>query len=253
MTAMKMIENWALNAYVDGELDAAERDAVESLLAGDSGARATVEAYRRQDHAMKQAFDGLLSEPVPASLAAALATRVTWRAWPFMNVAAAIALVVFGGVAGWFAAHDPQAARAETIAESAISAHEVYASEVKHPVEVWAADKDHLEAWLSKRVGVAFTVPDLTEQGYALLGGRLLAVSEHAAAQLMYEDANKKRITIFFTANPGKTETALRVEERGTVIACYWLNEKLAFAMAGEMDKEPMMRLARIVYDKFES
>lgn len=253
MMATKMIENWALNAYVDGELDAAERDEVEKLLAGDTVARATVEAYRRQKESMKQAYDGLLSDPVPASLAAALAKRGSWRARPFMNMAAAILLVIFGGAAGWFASYDPGAALAKTIAASAISAHEVFAAEVKHPVEVWASDKDDLEAWLSKRLGVAFTAPDLTGQGYTLLGGRLLAVSDHPAAQLMYEDAGKKRITIFLTANVGEAESALRVEHKGAIIACYWLNEKLAFAMVGEMDEEPMMRLARIVYDSFES
>ena len=253
MMTAKMIENWALNAYVDGELDAAERHEVEELLAGDAAARATVATYRRQKESMKQAYDGLLSDPVPASLVAALATRRSWRARPFMNMAAAIMLVFLGGAAGWFAGHDPGGAVAETIVASAISAHEVYASEVKHPVEVLASDKDHLEAWLSKRVGVAFTAPDLTGQGYTLLGGRLLAVSEHPAAQLMYEDGAKKRITIFLTANIGEAESALRVEHKGAVIACYWLNEKLAFAMVGEMDEEPMMRLARIVYDSFES
>jgi anti-sigma factor RsiW len=200
---------------------------------------------------MKQAYQSLLSDPVPARLAAAVAKRGSWTQ-PFMNMAAAILLVLFGAAAGWFAAENP-AVQAQTLAASAISAHEVYASEVKHPVEVAASDKDHLEAWLSKRVGVAFVAPDLSGQGYTLLGGRLLAVSEHPAAQLMYEDAGKKRITIFLTANAGEDESALRVEHKGAVVACYWLNEKLAFAMVGEMDEEAMMRLARVVYDSFES
>lgn len=252
MTATKMIENWALNAYVDGELDAAERDAVDKLLMEDAGARETVEAYRRQNQSMKQAYEGVLAEPVPAMLTSAVANRRSW-ARPLMNVAAALLLVLFAAAAGWFVAENPSALRVQTLANSAISAHEVYASEVKHPVEVAASDLDDLEAWLSKRVGVEFTAPDLSEQGYTLLGGRLLAVSDHPAAQLMYEDDAKKRITIFLAANAGEDESALRVQHKGAVIACYWLNEKLAFAMVGEMDEDAMMRLARIVYDSFES
>ncbi|HUR42717.1 MAG TPA: anti-sigma factor [Aestuariivirga sp.] len=252
MMAMKMIENWALNAYVDGELDAAERDTVEKLLAADAGARETVEAYRRQNQSMKQAYESLLTDPVPGRLAASVAKRDSW-ARPFMNMAAAILLVIIGAAAGWFAGNKPLAVRAETLAAAAISAHEIYAPEVKHPVEVGASDKDHLQAWLSKRVGVSFTAPDLNEQGYTLLGGRLLVVSNHPAAQLMYEDAGKKRITILLTANAGEDESALRVEHKGAVVACYWLNERLAFALVGEMDEEAMMRLAHVVYDSFES
>jgi anti-sigma factor RsiW len=252
MTMLKTIESWALHAYVDGELDATERAAVEKLLADDAAARTVVESCRRQKEALGQAFNGILSEPVPASMSAALSSRGSWRGRPYLQLAAAIALLLFGGLAGWLAGHDSAGARAETVANSAIAAHAVYASEVKHPVEVPASERDHLEAWLSKRVGVAFAIPDLGEEGYTLLGGRLLAASGQPAAQLMYEDANKKRITIFLTANLDKSETALRVETKGPLIACYWLDGDLAFAMAGEMDQEPMMQLARIVYDKFE-
>jgi anti-sigma factor RsiW len=249
---MTMIESWALNAYVDGELDAAERDAVEKLLAQDAGARETVEAYRRQNQSIRHAYEALLSEPVPAQLKAAIVKRRSWTQ-PLINMAAALLLVVLGGAAGWFAADNPVATRAETLAAAAISAHEVYAPEVRHPVEVAASEKQHLETWLSKRIGVDFVVPDLGQQGYTLLGGRLLAVSGHPAAQLMYEDAGKKRITIFLAANVGEDESSLRIEQKGALVACYWLNEKLAFAMVGEMNEDAMMRLARITYDSFES
>jgi anti-sigma factor RsiW len=253
MTAMKTIENWALHAYVDGELDAADCEAVEKLLESDTSARATVEAYERQDEALKRAFDGVLTESVPARLTAALAAPSRWTFRPLMNMAAAIALLVLGGLGGWYAARDPGGARAEGIAEDAIIAHEVYTAEVKHPVEVTAADRDQLQAWLSKRVGVAFNVPDLTSEGYTLLGGRLLATADHPSAQLMYEDAEKKRITIFLTANPGETKMALRVETKGPLIACYWLDGPLGFVVAGEMEKAKMMQLARVVYDRFKS
>jgi len=252
MTAMKSIESWALHAYVDGELDGAERLAVEQLLTEDGAARAAVETYRRQREALKRTFDPVLAEPVPASLTAAVRARGTWRDRPFMHMAAAVLLLVAGGLLGWFAGHDPAGSRAETLAEWAIEAHQIFAAEVRHPVEVAASDRDHLQAWLSKRVGTAFTIPDLSEEGYTLLGGRLLAAGDRPAAQLMYEDAASKRITVFLAANDDKAETSLQVEEKGQLIACYWLSHQIAFAVAGEMDKGPMMQLARVIYDKFE-
>jgi anti-sigma factor RsiW len=253
MTAMKTIETWALHAYADGELDGADRLAIEELLAHDAAARAMLDEIGRQKQALKTVYDPVLREPVPISLAAALRHRGGRGALPYAAMAAGLALLITGGVGGWLAAQQSGSGALVSIADRALGAHEVYAVEVRHPVEVAAAEKDHLQAWLSKRVGTAFVIPDLSAEGFTLLGGRLLAAGGQPAAQLMYEDAAKKRITIFLTANPGNVEAALRVEERDGLVACYWLDGPLGFAIAGEMDRTRMMQLARIVYERFES
>jgi len=253
MTAMKTIETWALNAYADGELDGADRLAIEELLAQDAAARTMLDEIGRQKQALKTVYDPVLREPVPISLAAALRHRGGRGALPYAAMAAGLALLITGGVGGWLAAQQSGSGALVSIADRALGAHEVYAVEVRHPVEVAAAEKDHLQAWLSKRVGTAFVIPDLSAEGFTLLGGRLLAAGGQPAAQLMYEDAAKKRITIFLTANPGNAEAALRVEERDGLVTCYWLDGPLGFAIAGEMDRTRMMQLARIVYERFES
>ncbi len=53
--------------------------------------------------------------------------------------------------------------------------------EVRHPVEVTAAQQDHLVQWLSKRVGRPLKVPVLAAEGYELVGGRLLSGDGGAA------------------------------------------------------------------------
>ena len=252
MIKMAKIDEWALHAFVDNEVAGEGAAEIQEFLKTDTEAASTVESWRHQREALKRGYDGVLDEALPPALAATLRHGGSWRNRPFMNMAAALALVVLGALGGWFTSNSVSPGSAMAIADQALVAHEIYAAEVKHPVEVVAAEKDHLQAWLSKRIGTPFVVPDLTAEGYTLLGGRLLAADDRPAAQLMYEDAGKKRITIFLTANPAKSETALRVEQKGALIACYWMSEKLGFALAGEMDKEPMMRLARIVYDKFE-
>ena len=113
-------------------------------------------------------------------------------------------------------------------------------------------DKEHLQAWLTKRVGTAFKVPDLTEQGYALLGGRLLSGDQGPAAMLMYEDQKGQRVSVVLAAPGTDMDTALKVQEQGKLIACTWQDGKLAVAVAGEMARDPMMTLAKAVYEKLE-
>ena len=85
----------------------------------------------------------------------------------------------------------------DELAENAITAHTIYAAEQRHAVEVGADDKDHLLGWLSKRLGVTLIAPDLTADGFQLVGGRLLPAGHTSAAMLLYEDTNGNRISIY--------------------------------------------------------
>jgi anti-sigma factor RsiW len=249
----KGIDDWALHAYVDNEMSPEQRAEFEMLLRDDPERALRVDGFRRQRELLKRAFDTTLDEPLPASLVATLRTGGPLTVKPHIAMAAAVAMAMLGGFGGWLAAQQGVQIQVSGIARDAIAAHEVYAIEIRHPVEVPASDKDHLQAWLSKRIGTPFRVPDLTAEGYTLLGGRLLAANEKPAAQLMYEDSAKNRITIFLTAGKSDAGTSLHVEEKGKLIACYWQDGKLAFAVAGEMELDPMMKLARLVYNQFES
>lgn len=247
-----MIDDWALHAYVDNEVSGEQRTEIEDLLRANPEMAQRVEDWRYQRSLLKQTYDGVLAEPLPHSLTAALRSGGGIMAPPYMAIAAALALLLLGGFGGWFLALDTGQSHVADFANRALNAHAIYAVEVRHPVEVRADEKDHLQNWLSKRVGTPFQVPDLTAEGYKLLGGRLLAADERPAALLMYEDAQSNRITIYLSAAAESNETALHVEQRGNLTACYWRDGGLAFAVAGEMPREPMMKLAEAVYDAFE-
>ena len=70
-------------------------------------------------------------------------------------LAAAILIAALAGAGGYLArglttdTRRPEAAFVTT----AIGAHSVYVPEVRHPVEVGAAEEAHLVQWLTKRIG----------------------------------------------------------------------------------------------------
>jgi anti-sigma factor RsiW len=246
-------EDWTLHAYVDGEAPAELRAEIEMRLARDPEAAKLVETWRAQKQSIREAFDPILDDPLPDQLANIRKRPQAMLAWPLAVIAASLVLVLMGGIAGWFAAERAGSLEARSLAGEALAAHKVYTAEVRHPVEVFANESEHLATWLSKRLGHALKLPDLTAEGYTLLGGRLLAVEGRPAAQLMYEDQSKRRITLFLVSNPGNTETAIRIEESGPLSACYWLDGAFGFAVAGELDRERLMALAHAVYRQFES
>lgn len=84
--------NWSdasLMAFVDGELDAAERDELLRALAADAALRSRVDALRTQRERVAAAFAPVLDEAVPDRLAGLLATGSAAPTTTVVDLAAA--------------------------------------------------------------------------------------------------------------------------------------------------------------------
>jgi anti-sigma factor RsiW len=246
------VENWALHAFADDELEGEERKAMEKILAENEAARTALASITYQKSELRKAYGSIIEEPVPAAILAAAKKSGRINMMPYAAMAASLALVLFGGSAGWYAAQHAETMAAASLEHRALVAHEVFSVEVKHPIEVAAADQDHLQQWLSKRIGTEFNVPNLNDGGFNLLGGRLLAGENSPAGQLMYEAENKQRLTVFISNNADGKDEALRLEKHGKFTTCYWRDGKLAVAVTGEMAQDEMMDLAKNIYDQME-
>ncbi|MDM0073146.1 anti-sigma factor [Variovorax sp. J2P1-59] len=227
-------------------------------------------AWEVQRDALRQLHREVLDEPVPPALLAAAgladkqhARQARWMRWGGM--AASITLA-FG--AGWLAnthwaapAGGAVLARAPATREfvhAASVAHAVYAPEKRHPVEVAAAEQQHLAQWLSKRLDKPLKVPDLSAEGYALVGGRLLPGGEGARAQFMFERAGGERITLYIgslgpDANASRSdETAFRFSADGPVPSFYWVDRGFGYALSGALSRDALLGLATAVYRQLE-
>lgn len=235
----------ALSAYVDGALDRQRTQEVEAWLEADAQASAAVRAYRQQGALLHAAFDGVLSEPLPPQL-----TRRARIARPLARAAVAAAWLAAGTLLGWSMRdlRDPPAAAA--LPRQAAVAHAVFAPEVRHPVEVQAAEEQHLVGWLSKRLGTRIRIPNLGAHGFELLGGRLLPESPRPGAQFMYQDAAGRRLTLYLSTDVANRDSAFRYSREGPVHVFYWIDREVGYALSGELDKAQMLAVARTVYEQ---
>jgi anti-sigma factor RsiW len=132
-------------------------------------------------------------------------------------------------------------------------AHAVYSPEVRHPVEVEAAQQQHLVQWLSKRLNRQLKIPNLAPAGYELVGGRLLPGDSGARAQFMYQNANGQRVTLYVgavdgAATRGMGETAFRFSTEGDVSSFYWVDQGFGYALSGKLPRPGLLVLAESVY-----
>lgn len=291
-------DNTPWHALADGRLSPSEAAALRAQLQNDATALETIAHWKKQRQQLQSLHTDMLDAPVPDMLkAAALRTadrkmqQIQW--WRWGGIAASV-LVAFGlGWAGrghWSGtsshlasiqqpaggANLQTAAPAQRFAEQAAVAHAVYQPEVRHPVEVGAAQQDHLVQWLSKRLDRPLKVPVLSPLGYELVGGRLLPGDTGARAQFMYQNSAGQRITLYMGALASASApatapaadlgdnrpppqptvpppaTAFQFTNEGPVPGFYWVDAGFGYALSGQLSRAQLLALATAVYPQIQ-
>jgi anti-sigma factor RsiW len=241
-----------LNAYVDEELPAGRRSAVEAWLATHPDDAARVAAWRKQAELIRERYGHFATEMPPQRLDLERLARRRYR--PILSaIAASLAAFLVGGAAGW-TAHGIQSERPSELtrfASDAMVAYRLYAVEVRHPVEVTGDQRPHLVEWLSKRVGSPLHPPELDKLGLKLVGGRLLPGPTGPSAFFMYENPSGERFTLYCgRINDG--ETALRYTTGEQNAAYYWVDRNLAYVLSGPMQAGKLREIAQAAYDQID-
>jgi len=241
-----------LHAYVDGELPADRQEAVAAWLVEHPDDAPLIAAWRAQAEAIRARYGGVAQEPVPERLKLERLLQRS-RAWMAYAAAAAIAAFVIGGTAGWMARGASAAApdTVEIMANEALGAHRLYIREVRHPIEVRAAER-HLLPWLSKRVGTMLRAPELANYDLKLLGGRLLPGPQGPAALFMYESSSGERYTLYCSRIKA-VSIALRFTTADNFGAVQWIENEYGYVVSGPANKETLKSIARSVYDQMEN
>ncbi len=240
-----------LHAYADNELPAERRPAVEAWLASHPDDAARVASWRAMGEALHAKYDAVLDEPVPARLALDALARPP-RRWMMGAIAAMLVAFIAGGGVGW-TMHGARATPSmfTNFTGDALDAHRLYVVEVRHPVEVGAGERAHLQQWLSRRCGYEVKAPELDATGLKLVGGRLLPGPNGPASFLMYENTSGERFTIYASRANAET-TQMRYASHGNDGALFWADRGVGYVVSGAADRERLTQVARLVYEQNE-
>jgi anti-sigma factor RsiW len=252
------IDTDALHAYVDGQLTAAQRAAVETWLAAHPDAAALVAQWTRQNEALGALFPPVQQEPMPVRFnPPRIAERVrAGRMQALRNIAATLVVVAVAGSLGWYlrGAFWQEEPLYERLIDNAVVAHTLYVKEKTHAVEA-AADSPNLMRWLSNRISSPIDAPNLVAQGYTFLGGRLLPgetgeAAHGPAAQLMYENAAAERLTLYITGPLADKKEVWRFENRRGVDAYYWANDAVTCTIVASLPESDVRALGRTIFEQ---
>jgi anti-sigma factor RsiW len=265
------LDDTELNAWLDGELTPERRAEVEAWLQDHPLDAARVRLWAADREALRVQLDGALAEPVPRRLARLVmrgSVPFDWRSWQAW--AAALLVFALGAVSGaalMWQGRAPQLAAApapDAWVRRAAVAHAVYVPEVRHAVEV-KAQEEHLSRWLTRRINVPVKLFDLRDQGFELVGGRLLPDGAGPSAQLMYQAivgadaasaaaAKPTRVTVYLRKPDASTAAAFRYEQQGALGMFYWVEgdsphgSATGYALVGELPRERLLALAEAIH-----
>jgi len=237
-----------LHARLDNELDMAGSASVDVHL---SDCRACAAQY--------QALQNLHEEIVAADLAYApgialerkLADRFlreekprlrSWS-WIWLNASVmagvAIAAVVLIAFIPMLRVNSSDAISAE------ILDNHLRALQAVHQVDVPSSDQHTVKPWFQGKTSFSPPVPDLTQDGFVLVGGRLEVIHQQPAAAIVYR-RRQHLIDLYVSSSTGG-DSKIELSELGGYHLLHWRQNNMSYWAVSDVDATDLRTFADLI------
>jgi anti-sigma factor RsiW len=282
---MQRLGDDRLVAYLDGELETAQRIEVEAWLDADPAARQQLAALAEQAQLLRLAFDEVLREAVPDRLISAArgetaAAPAGAQILPFLRhagtrevvskrwrIALPVAASLFGLLVGGGGAYlgvgklEPdngavkQPAVEAAVAnnawlDNAAGYYKLFVSAGDNPPVDVPATGDPREALqrISQSLPQEVRLPDLKPWGLSFRGAKLVVTEGRPAAELVYT-ADKKEIgpLTLIIGSSKLPDISPTFDHRQDVNLLYWRHQGRAYALVGQADVGYLWGIAKDV------
>jgi len=239
-----------LHGYVDGELDLVRTLDIERHLR-DCSACAPVHA---QQQALRSALrDSALyftpPEPLESRILVAVqrvsnANTWTWEwSWRWLSLGAAVAcvaIVLWSVMPLSIEFSSPDHALQELVAGH------VRSLMVDHLTDVTSSDSHTVKPWFEGKLDFSPPVPELTMQGFRLVGGRLEYFGKQPAAVLVYQRREHVINLFMWPAQPQAGGNATMVTRQGYHLA-HWQVSGMSYWAVSNLNQAELQEFVRAV------
>ncbi|MFC6337935.1 anti-sigma factor [Pseudomonas sp. CCM 7891] len=234
-----------LHAYVDHQLLESDRRLLETWLATHPDVAAQVQEWQRDAQHLRASLSGALQQTTNPDLDPALIRqRIKHQSRRHLATAAVLLITVsLGGLGGWQARQMSQGTVLPMT--DAMQAYRLFAQNGILPADYRVQGNGDMQTWLDRYFTQANRLPDLAQAGFKAVSGRLLTTEQGAAAMVLYEDPQGRRIS-FYIRPPGPQNKLL---PRGSsqadgLQAQYWSGGGYNYAMVSPSD-EPTTQMLK--------
>jgi len=246
-----------LPAYLDDELDVAESLRVQRHLSECGNCRqaqdeqlALRSALRDPDlYALPSAdFSKRIEAAVRrAAKEEARSQPSSWfeslRLGSFQWVAAAAALVIVTTVGVFFVTNSMRSSHDQLVASAVLAGH-IRSLQPGHLFDVASTDEHTVKPWFQGKLDFSPPVPDLSELGWILVGGRLDYVDGRPVAVLVYK-RRMHNINVFLWPNHGSADDTIRQEDAQGYQILHWNGAETTYWVVSDLNKTELLGLAQ--------
>jgi anti-sigma factor RsiW len=245
-----------LAAYLDDELDVAESLRVQKHL--------TECADCRQAQDEQLALRSALHDPdlyahpsaefskrIEAAVrgAAKEETRSQRSSWfEFLRleslrwVPAAVALVIVT-IGALLVMNSLRSSHEQLIASAVLAGH-IRSLQPGHLIDVPSSDRHTVKPWFQGKLDFSPPVPDLSELGWTLIGGRLDYLDGKPVAVLVYQ-RRMHNINVFLWPNPGSADGAIRQEDAQGYQILHWNGAEMTYWVVSDLNNAELLDFAQ--------
>lgn len=240
-----------LEAYLDGELDRAAVDELESHL----GTCATCRAELAALEALRGALRALPRHRAPADLRAKLAgiealpalqaPRRAWAQPTWLKMAAAVLLgvAIGAGYMNFRAAGGGTLDAGHLLARDLLTSH-LRALAANSAIDVVSEDRHTVKPWFAGKIGESPPVIDPKAEDFPLLGGRIDYVGERRTAVVVY--GHRKHVIDVYMSPGAELEGARATQSQGYSLTPCVLDGQSAWIVA-DIDAESVRRFTGLL------
>ena len=244
-----------LPAYLDDELDVAESLRVQKHLSECGDCRRTQDEQLALRSAMRD--PALYAQPsvdFSKRMEAAVrrvaqeearSQRAGWfeSMWvgAFRWVPAVAALLIVS-VGAFLVMNGMRSSHQQLIASAVLAGH-IRSLQPGHLIDVPSSDRHTVKPWFQGKLDFSPPVPDLSELGWKLVGGRLDYVDGRPVAVLIYQ-RRMHNINVFLWPNHGTADDAIREEDAQGYQILHWNGAETTYWVVSDLNNAELLELA---------
>jgi anti-sigma factor RsiW len=132
----------------------------------------------------------------------------------------------------------------EQLLASAVLAGHIRSLQPNHLIDVPSSDRHTVKPWFQGRLDFSPPVPDLSELGWMLVGGRLDYVDGRPVAVIVYQ-RRMHNINVFLWPNQGPADDAIRQQEAQGYQILHWNGAAMTYWVVSDLNNAELLEFAR--------
>jgi anti-sigma factor RsiW len=166
-----------------------------------------------------------------------------WRIESFRWLPAAVVFLVVTAIGAFFVINSFRLSHQQLIASAVLAGH-IRSLQPNHLIDVPSSDRHTVKPWFQGRLDFSPPVPDLSELGWTLVGGRLDYVDGRPVAVIVYQ-RRMHNINVFLWPNHGPADDTIQQEEAQGYQILHWNGAEMTYWVVSDLNHAELLELAR--------